>query len=137
MVSLVVVGILFIVFGFIIILRGYSKNNYIRKIQNSKNYEKTIGTVVCDAYHMHDSTEQMRAVTPIVEYQVNGETYETCNSQFNTYGELPVDTKVYLWYNKNNPTEAVLGTELKSNLFYNIFGIYFILSGICFIILNI
>ena len=67
-------------------------------------------------------------------YEVNGEKYETLNRILETGAELPVGTKVYVWYKKDNPNQAILGTELESYSFKKILGFLLVAIGInyCF-----
>lgn len=135
---MLVIGLILIAIGILCLYKSSLTKYFYKNIENGKNqeYKKTVGVVICDAYSSSD-TELNKPVTPIVEYEVNGEKYETQNPILEIGAELPVGTKVYVWYKKNNPKVSVLGTELESHSFKSMLGILLIGFGIIFIFLNI
>lgn len=136
---MLIVGVILIIIGFISLYKGKLSKQFYQKIKNGKikDYKKIVGTVICDAYSIDSATDLIKPVTPIVEYKVNGETYETTNPILETGAELPVGTKVYVWYKKDNPKQAILGTELESHSFSKLLGILLIAFGIIFLIVEI
>ena len=107
MLLLSVLSILFSIYAF------YKASISIKKMKYIKNnYKKTIGTVICNAYGIYDSTKVIKAVTPIVEYEVNGQTYEVQNEVLSSDAELKVGTKIYIYYNEKFPTMARISTDL-------------------------
>lgn len=129
---MIILGILFIVVGIFMILKRNDKNRLFDKLLKGKapEYEETVGTVICDAYETRttDDGPSTRLITPIVEYEVNGEKYEGQNEQLSPNGELPVGLKMKVWYRKDNPRMYVLQSEIED---YNSWWIY---SIICFVI---
>lgn len=135
---------IFLVIGVVLVFVGI-RNIYlsvIKKIQYmniekgiNKEYEKTIGKVICCVYSMN--SDRHDDSSPVVEYEVNGETYETMNKQLHSGGELPIGTKMWLWYKKDNPRDAILGIELGNWLTIKTTGILLILIGILLIIIGI
>lgn len=136
---MLIVGIILIITGFVSLYKGRMSKIFYQNIKAGKikEYKKIIGTVICDAYDIESVSDLIRPVTPIVEYEVNGETYETMNPILETGAELPVGTKVYVWYKKDNPKKAILGTALENHLSRKLLGIILIAFGIIFVILGI
>lgn len=134
-----IMGILLIIFGILSFCKSHLRKNFYKKIKNNEiaGYKKTTGVVICDAYDITDVDEVAKPVTPIVEYEVNGEKYETQNPTLETGAELPVGTKVQVWYKKDNPIDSILGTELESHSFYTILGVLLVFFGLLFVFLNI
>lgn len=134
-----IIGIILIIFGILSLHKSSLTKKFYNSIKSGekKEYKKTLGTVICDAYCISDATEIAKAVTPIVEYEVNGEKYETQNPILETGAELPVGTKVYVWYKKSDPKVAILGTQLGSHSFTKILGILLIFFGIMLVILSV
>ena len=98
------------------------------------NFIKTTGVVICDAYDSHDATDINKPVTPIVEYEVNGEKYEAANSVLETGAELPVGYKVTVWYKKDNPKIAVLATDLANYYTYLFVATSLLIIGVMFLL---
>lgn len=135
---MIFVGIILIVSGILCLYKSMLHKEFYEKVQNGKlsEYQKTIGVVICDAYHISDVTEINKPVTPIVEYEVKGEKYEAQNPTLETGAELPVGTKVYVWYKKDNPKISILGTELDSYFSKKLSGFVLIAFGLIFVLLN-
>ncbi len=129
--------IIMIMIGIYFIIRANSLKNFYEKIKdgNISEYKKTVGIVVCDAYSIDDEKKVTKLVTPIVEYTVNGEKYETMNRVLETGAELPVGTRLYVWYKKEDPKQAILGTELESSSFEKLAGVLLIWFGIVFLLI--
>lgn len=136
---MLIVGVVLIIIGFTSLYKGRLSKEFYQNIKDGKmtDYKKIIGTVICDAYAIESASDLIKPVTPIVEYEVNGETYETGNPILETGAELPVGTKVYVWYKKDNPKQAILGTELESHSSSKMLGILLIAFGIMFIVVGI
>ena len=136
---MLIIGMILNIIGILCLYKSSLTKDFYKKIKNgtNKEYKKTIGVVICEAYEISSVAEINKMVTPIVEYEVEGEIYEAQNPVLKIGGELPVGTKVYVWYKKNNPKIAVLGTELESYKYKKMIGILLIVFGIMFIFLNI
>ena len=136
---MLIIGIVLIIIGFISLYKSRLSKKFYQNIKDGKmsEYKRIVGTVICDAYSIQSASDLIKPVTPIVEYEVNGETYETMNPILETGAELPVGTKVYVWYKKGNPKQAILGTELESHSSSKFLGILLIVFGIMFIIVGI
>lgn len=134
-----IIGIVLILVGILFIKKGLSLKKFYGDLEDGKksDYKKIIGTVICNAYSIDDATEVLKSVTPIVEYEVNGQKYETQNRVLETGAELPVGTKIYLWYKKDNPKQAILGLELNSVYFERRMGSFLIVIGIIFVMMCI
>lgn len=139
-----ILGVILILVGvivFLVAIRKDSLDKLIDDLENGNNndYVKTIGKVICYGYKWLStngtgtgeeySTESIFK-TPIVEYEVDGEVYE--KSGTNNHEELPVGTRITLWYLREDPKESVLGIDLKkSNPIYGkIISIILILVGV-------
>ena len=133
---MMILGIILIIIGVGILIKGILRNNLYKELKSDKKkeYIKTTGTVICDAYPINEAANLNKGITPIVSYKVNGEEYEAQNRILETSGELPVGTKVIVWYKKDNPKEAILGTSLNDNFFEKNIGVFIIAIGILFII---
>ena len=133
------IGVLLIILGILFIIGSSEFLKFYKKLKNGKlsNYSKVVGVVICDAYSVHNSGELIKPVTPIVEYEVAGKKYEAMNSVLENDAELPVGTKVYVWYDKNNPAKYILGTETSNYLNYKLVGITMIFFGVLLVLLNI
>lgn len=131
-------SIIGIMIGIYLMIKSNSLKDFYEKLEKGKvsEYKKIIGTVICDAYDVENSAEipSRRPVTPIVEYIVDGEKYETMNRILQTGAELPVGTRMYVWYKKDDPKQAILGTELKSFSFEKLFGAFLICFGTMFLL---
>ncbi len=146
---LVVLGMLCILMGIFFLYKAKRWNSLYTALEkgNLKEFEKTIGTVICDAYKYTTIEEhrqggkrnrkKVKVVTPIVEYEVNGTTYEAQNRELQAEGELPVGTQMYVWYKIDKPNEAILGTQIRNNSLEAIIGIFWIIGGILGIISSI
>lgn len=136
---MLIIGIVLIIIGFTSLYKGRLSKEFYQNIKDGKmtEYKRIIGTVICDAYSIRSATDVIKPVTPIVEYEVNGETYETMNPILETGAELPVGTKVYVWYKKDNPKQAILGTELESHSSSKFLGMLLIAFGIMFLVVGI
>lgn len=137
---ILIIGNIMVIAGIYFIIKSNAAKKFYREIKNNDNiaeYKKTVGTVICDAYMPGEKDTTIKAVTPIVEYIVDGEKYETMNRTLENGAELPVGTKMFVWYKKNRPNEAILGTELESATAEKIFGTILILLGIVFFIIAI
>lgn len=110
----------------------YKYTGDIQAIYISTYIEKRMSL---DAYLIQSASDLIKPVTPIVEYEVKGETYETMNPILETGAELPVGTKVYVWYKKDNPKQAILGTELESHSSSKFLGMLLIAFGIMLLLL--
>ena len=134
-----ILGIILVVFGIRHLYKGSLLKGFYDNIRDAKisEYKKVTGIVICDAYYASDSAEVVKPVTPIVEYEVNGEKYEAQNPILKTGAELPVGTKVCVWYKKDNPKNAILGNELDNYFSVKLFGFSMIAFGIIFILLGI
>lgn len=129
-------GLIFIILGLVALYKNIDYKLTYRKIKNSKDYEKTIGTVICNAYSTTNINQiNNRPTTPIVEFEVNGIKYETINRTLINGNQLPEGTKVYLWYKKDNPNEALLATDCSNNsLVLTLIGVGCIFAGLLFIL---
>lgn len=136
---MLIIGIVLIIVGFTSLYKGRLSKEFYQNIKDGKmtQYKRIIGTVICDAYSIQSASDLIKPVTPIVEYEVNGETYETMNPILETGAELPVGTKVYVWYKKDDPKQAILGTELESHSSSKFLGILLIAFGIMFLVVGI
>jgi len=134
-----ILGIILIIFGIRNLYKSSLLKKFYDKVRGGKinEYQKTTGIVICDAYYLSDSTEPMKPVTPIVEYEVNGEKYETQNPILETNAELPVGTRMCVWYRKDNPSQAILGTELESHFSVKLFGFSMIAFGVLLVLVGI
>ena len=134
-----ILGIILVVFGVRHLYKGSLLKNFYDNVRGGKisEYKKVTGIVICDACYASDLTDLTKPVTPIVEYEVNGEKYETQNPILRTGAELPVGTRVCVWYKKDNPSSAILGTELDNYFSVRLFGFSMIAFGILFILLSI
>ena len=134
-----VLGIILIVIG----IRKLYKSSLLREFYNTFKegkrfeYKKIVGTVIAAGCYAEDLLEINKPSTPIVEYEVNGEKYEAQNPILETGAELPVGTKMYVWYKKDDPRIAVLSTELESYLTTRFIGITLIGFGLLFILASI
>jgi hypothetical protein len=131
---LLIIGIFFVIAAFILFSKSIRLKHFNKNIENNKDFNRTIGTVICDAYHINEATKINKAVTPIVEYEVNGEKYEAANSVLETGAELPVGVKVVVWYKKHNPKIAVLGSDLANYSIYILIGVFLLIFGSMFIL---
>ena len=134
-----ILSIILICFGIRTLYKSSLAKKFYDNVKEEKisEFKKVTGVVICDAYNLIDSTDFAKPVTPIVEYEVNGKKYEAQNSILKTGAELPVGTKVCVWYKKDNPKFAILGTELKNYYSIRLFGIIMITFGILFILVYI
>lgn len=124
-------GLLFIILGLIALFKNFQYKILFIKIKNSRNYEKTIGTVICNAYSNSDLNTLERSITPIVEFEVEGVKYEAVNRSVGTHNELPEGTKLYLWYKKDDPNDAWLPTDVAGTSFVlTIIGFGCIFAGL-------
>ena len=132
-------GIILVIIGVILLYKSSVLKDFYNNVRLGKvsEYKKVTGVVICDAYYARDSAETVKPVTPIVEYEINGEKYEAQNSILKTGAELPVGTKVCVWYKKDNPRNAILGTELDNYFAVRLFGFSITAFGILFILLSI
>ena len=135
---MLIVGLILIISGFIHFYKNRLTKKFYQNIKNKKtnDYVKVTGTVVCCAYSTTSSSFHSRPTTPIVEYEVDGEIYEIQNSVLKTGNILPVGAKVYVWYKKNEPKQAILDTELDGYYSTEMFGVIMIFFGIIAILLS-
>lgn len=133
---MLVVGIVSIVGSILLYVKCIMTKISNSKITKGKNgdFIKTTGVVICDAYDSHDATDINKPVTPIVEYEVNGEKYEAANSVLETGAELPVGYKVTVWYKKDNPKIAVLATDLANYYTYLFVATSLLIIGVMFLL---
>ena len=134
-----ILGIILIIIGVRLLYKSSLLKDFYNNVRNGKisEYKRTTGIVICDAYDVEDATEAVKKVTPIVEYKVNGETYETQNPVLKTGAELPVGTKMCVWYRKDDPRNAVLSTELDHYFDVRFFGFIIMAFGIMIFLLGI
>ena len=136
---MLVIGIIFIIISLLV----YLKANSFKKFKNAlvsedkKDFKKTVGTVICNAYHISDAAELNKPVTPIVAYEVNGNKYEAQKATLSNDAELPVGTKIYLWYKKSDPNVAILGIDLDKDFKNKFLATALLVFGILFIIIRI
>ena len=131
---ILILGIIFVIVSFILFYKSIRLKHFNKNIENNKDFNRTIGTVICDAYHISSATKINKPVTPIVEYEVNGEKYEAMNTNLETGAELPVGTKVVVWYRKDNPKISVLGSDLANYGIYILIGVFLLIFGSMFIL---
>lgn len=134
-----ILGIILVIVGIRFLYKSSLLRNFYNSVKDGKRseYKKITGTVICAACMADDMLKVSKPTTPIVEYEVNGEKYEAQNPILETGAELPVGTRVCVWYRKNNPRDAVLGTELESYFAVRLFGIVFMAFGVLFIMIGI
>lgn len=136
---LLILGIILVIIGVRLLYKGSLLKDFYNNVRNGKisEYKRTTGIVICDAYDIEDAAETVKKVTPIVEYEVNGEKYETQNPVLKTGAELPVGTKMCVWYRKDDPRKAILSTELDNYFAVRLFGLSITAFGIMIILLGI
>lgn len=136
---MLILGIVLLLSGITFLYRSRLSKKFYTNLKDGKihDYEKVVGTVICDAYASDSRSNLAKPVTPIVEYIVNGEHYETQNAILETGAELPVGTKMYVWYQKENPSQAVLGTELENHSLQAMFGMLMLAFGVILVLLGI
>ena len=128
---ILLVGIILIIIGIFFLYKGSLRKSFYKKLADGKisEYKKTTGIVICDAYHVNDTSEPVKNVTPIVEYEVKGEKYETQNSLLKSDGEVPVGTKMCVWYKVSKPNIAILGSDIYNYYFKISLGIILVILG--------
>jgi len=136
---ILILGIVLLIAGIVYVYRArISKEFYIHfKNEKIQDFQKAVGTVIGDAYPADYESKIPKPVTPIVEYMVYSEKYETQNPVLEMNAELPVGTRVYVWYKKDNPSQAILGAEVESHSFQVMFGMLMIAFGVIFLLLGI
>lgn len=134
-----ILGIILVIFGVRNLYKSSLLKSFYDNVREGKRneYKKITGIVICDACYASDLADLTKPVTPIVEYEVNGEKYEAQNPILKTGAELPVGTRVCVWYKKDNPREAVLGIELESYFSARLFGFSMIAFGLLFTLAGI
>lgn len=133
-----ILGPLVILEGRKFIRKGKKENKFYKKLENGEflEYNKVLGIVTGNATYHEDAFSNGALkpggspVTPIVEYEVNGEKYETINNGLSTGADLPMGTKMWVWYDKNNPKIAHLEFDRSSSSTRYILGTILILVGI-------
>ena len=100
--------------------------SFVSNNQKKENYVETTATVVDHLYN----DEGLSAY--IVEYEVDGRKY---NKASNSYSSIftPLGTGIKIYYNEDNPNDAVWGTDIN-NIIFIIIGIVFTLVGLVFFI---
>ena len=135
------IGFLCIAAGLIITGAMLSKRKIYKLIKegNLHNYKKTIGVVTCCAFDPINSADIYWPVTPIVEYEVNGEKYEVRRNSYNIGYEEEVGTKMTVWYNEKDPFVSVLDVDLHDNSFgpFLLLGILTFIFGLSYLFFNL
>lgn len=133
---IIIICVIILMFGIYMLIKGSIRmqiNNLLDK-SGIESYNETMGTVVSDAYLKGEPKE---LVTPIVEYKVGNKTYEAQNRTLSLDAELPIGTKVNVWYSEDNPSNAVLGSEINNPRPYRLFGIVLVVYSILLLMLFI
>lgn len=131
---IIIICIIVLAFGIYMLIKGSIRmqlNNLLDK-SGIESYNEITGTVVSDAYLKGESKE---LVTPIVEYKVGNKIYEAQNRVLSLGAELPVGTKVNVWYSKSNPSNVVLGSEINNPRPYRLFGIVLVVYSVLLLML--
>jgi|GEM_PF-2402631 len=70
--------------------------------------QKVEGKIVATAYFTGYSKSKNAAflVTPVVEYKIGDNSYQTKGKYYVTESEVKISTTLNVWYNPNDPTEA-------------------------------
>lgn len=139
----IVLGMLLMSLGINLILKGNKENNFYNRLENGefKEYIKVKGTVIGNVAYYEDSYPDGTLkpggapVSPLVEYEVNGEKYEATNKNLSTGAELPEGTEVWVWYNKNNPKITHIEYDNSRISMRNIIGAFIVLIGIIVLLL--
>jgi hypothetical protein len=108
--------------GWLIIIKERPKLKSYQRIQyeTGEYYETTIGQVISTEYTTkNDNTQTSTLMTPVVEYKVNGTKYIGKNARLSSNkkeADLPIGTKVKVYYSKTNPQECILQTYLDMQI---------------------
>ena len=113
---------------------------YETATSNTKDYAETVGyfnySTIAEKEHYDSIKNKHYATTYYLTYQyaVNGEAYyvttDSATSFVPTYGE-----EIKILYDAENPENAVVGGPAKRSNFLMIFGIFFILGSLPFLVI--
>lgn len=116
-----------LLFGLIFIGVGLYSTNNVR--MQAKNYDTTIGTI---KNYSCNSKEECHAY---YEYQVNGKAYTVSPSMISSKDGFKQTITVY--YNPNNPSEAVVDTEWNYIVYVGILIVVIVLAILIYRIIRI
>lgn len=133
----IILGILLIFLGICLIKKSNTENNFYKRIEKGEfeEYIKVKGIVTGNVAYYEDSFSDGTLkpggapVSPVVEYEIDGEKYETTNKNLSTGAELPEGTEVWIWYNKNNPKITHIEYDYSKSSMQNIIGAFIIIIG--------
>lgn len=93
--------------------------NYISINQKKEDYVETTATVVDYSYNYEEFSAN------IVEYEVDGKTYNKTSDSY-SYIQTPLGTGIKIYYNPDDPNDAIWATEGGNIIVIIVNGIFLI-----------
>ncbi len=112
---------------------------YETATSDTKGYAETVGyfnySTIAEKEHYDSIKNKHHETTYYLTYQyaVDGEAYYV-TSDYTTSFEPSFGEEIKILYNTNNPEKAVIGGPAKRNNFLILFGIFFILGSLPFLV---
>lgn len=127
----ILLGLTLISFGIVFMIGGVRQRRFYLNIARGKNenYGKTVGKAV-GYVHTADSHIYNPQTSPVVLYQVDGQSYRGKNTILETGSGLPNGTEMYVWYEKDHPENCVLESDLETPKKRIGFGVIFMMMGL-------
>jgi hypothetical protein len=149
MIVLQIIATALMIIGWLIIIKERRKVKFYQRVQYEigKYWETTVGQVISTEYNQQQSTNSQQPstlMTPVVEYKVNGKKYIGKNARLSSNkkeADLPIGTKVKVYYSKTDPQECILQTyldmEIGDFLEAIVLGAPLVFLGILFLLISL
>lgn len=126
----ILLGLTLVLCGISFMIGGIRQRKFYLNIAREKNenYGKTVGKTV-GYVHTADSHIYNPITSPVVLYQVDGQSYRGENTILETGSGLPNGTEMYVWYEKDHSENCVLESDLDTPKKRIWFGVIFMMMG--------
>lgn len=130
-----ILPLLALIIGVFVLVLGI----YETATSDTKGYAETVGyfnySTIAEKEHYDSIKNKHYATTYYLTYQyaVDGEAYYV-TSDYTTSLEPSYGEEIKILYDTNNPEKAVIGGPAKRNNFLMLFGIFFILGSLPFLV---
>lgn len=130
-----ILPLLALIIGVFVLVLGI----YETATSDTKGYAETVGyfnySTIAEKEHYDSIKNKHYATTYYLTYQyaVDGEAYYV-TSDYTTSLEPSFGEEIKILYDTNNPEKAVIGGPAKRNNFLMLFGIFFILGSLPFLV---
>ncbi len=129
---LFLLGIIFMIIG---VKRSKKIQNWILTEGEIVKKQKHVNITLSSIFNKNVSGSHLPDKAPTVKFEVDGTTYESTSSIEQTPGFVP-GTVVELYYNPQNPEEAIINSFVQKGVIFKVLGWVFMSISITILIIG-